>query len=99
MFGIVTAHQLMPGLASPPWWTRSVVWGLETLLSLISGQGFIEKTAPSSVVLLVGIVVLAFVSRRSFLGQLCPSARCRTCLVRSEPVFSGSGAAPRCLMH
>lgn len=73
MLGIVTAHQLIPGSRKPPGVDALCPFGgLETLFSLISGQGFIEKTAPSSVVLLVGIVVLAFVSRRSFCGQLCP---------------------------
>jgi polyferredoxin len=46
--------------------------GIETLFTLISGAGFIEKVAASAVVLLIGTIVLALVYRRSFCGQICP---------------------------
>lgn len=46
--------------------------GVETLFTLISGAGFIEKIAASAVVLLIGTIVLALVYRRSFCGQICP---------------------------
>lgn len=46
--------------------------GVETLFSLITGAGFIDKIVVSSVVLLIGSVLLALVLRRSFCGQVCP---------------------------
>jgi ferredoxin len=46
--------------------------GLETLYSLLAGDGFIRRTAASSVILLVGMLAMAVVFRRSFCGMLCP---------------------------
>jgi len=46
--------------------------GLETLYSLLAGDGFLRHTAASSVILLVGMLVMAAAYRRSFCGNLCP---------------------------
>jgi len=46
--------------------------GLETLYSLLTGDGFLRRTAASSVILLVGMLVMAVAYRRSFCGNLCP---------------------------
>jgi ferredoxin len=46
--------------------------GLETFYSLLAGDGFIRHTAASSVILLVGMLAMAVVFRRSFCGMLCP---------------------------
>ena len=46
--------------------------GLETLYSLLAGDGFLRHTAASSVILLVGMLVMAVAYRRSFCGMLCP---------------------------
>jgi ferredoxin len=73
MTAIVTAHQTSRG------WGR---WagvdflcpfgGLETLYSLLIGDGFLKHTAASSVILLLGMLAMAFVYRRSFCGTICP---------------------------
>ncbi len=73
MTAIVTAHQTSRG------WGR---WagvdflcpfgGLETLYSLLIGDGFLRHTAASSVILLLGMLAMAFVYRRSFCGTICP---------------------------
>lgn len=46
--------------------------GLETLWSLLSGGGFIQKVALSSLILLIGTVITAVLFRRVFCGYLCP---------------------------
>jgi ferredoxin len=46
--------------------------GLETLYSLLTGDGFLRRTAASSVILLAGMLVMAVAYRRSFCGNLCP---------------------------
>jgi ferredoxin len=46
--------------------------GLETLYSLLAGNGFLRHTATSAVILLVGMLVMAVAFRRSFCGMLCP---------------------------
>ena len=46
--------------------------GLETLASLLAGDGFLRRTAASGVILLVGMLVMAVVYRRSFCGTICP---------------------------
>ena len=46
--------------------------GLETLYSLLAGDGFLKHTAASSLILLVGMLVMAVAYRRSFCGNLCP---------------------------
>ena len=46
--------------------------GLETLYSLLAGDGFLRRTAASSVILLVGMLAMAVVYRRSFCGAICP---------------------------
>ncbi len=46
--------------------------GLETLYSLLAGDGFLRHTAASSVILLVGMLAMAVVYRRSFCGTICP---------------------------
>ncbi|MDZ4177619.1 MAG: 4Fe-4S binding protein [Coriobacteriia bacterium] len=46
--------------------------GLETLYSLFAGGTLIRRVAMSSVVLFAGSVILTFVFRRSFCGQICP---------------------------
>jgi len=46
--------------------------GIETLWSLISGAGLLQRIAVSSVILLAMTVILAVVFRRAFCGYLCP---------------------------
>lgn len=73
MTTLVTAHQYVSGSAKPVGVDALCPFGgIETIFTLISGAGFIEKTAASAVVLLVGMIVLALIFRRSFCGQLCP---------------------------
>ena len=73
MTGIATAHQFVSGAAKPvPVDALCPFGGVETLFSVISGAGFLEKTAASAVVLLVGMAAMALVMRRSFCGQICP---------------------------
>ena len=61
--------------------------GVETLYSLLTGDGFIRHTAASSVILLVGMLVMAVVYRRSFCGSCARWARCRD---SSAPPAAGS---------
>ena len=70
---IVTAHQTVRG--SGRWASVDFLCpfgGLETLYSLMAGGGFLRHTATSSVILLVGMLVMAVAYRRSFCGTLCP---------------------------
>ncbi len=46
--------------------------GIETLWSLLSGGGYLKRIAASSVILLMGTVVLGVVFGRAFCGYLCP---------------------------
>lgn len=46
--------------------------GLETLFSLLVGDGLIKRVAASSVALLVAAVLTALVFRRAFCGRICP---------------------------
>jgi len=46
--------------------------GIETLFAMISGVGFVEKTAAAGIVLLIGTLAVTLVFRRSFCGQICP---------------------------
>jgi NAD-dependent dihydropyrimidine dehydrogenase PreA subunit len=73
MTAIVTAHQT--GQGSGRWASVDFLCplgGLETLYSLLAGDGFLRHTATSSVILLAGMVAMALVYRRSFCGTLCP---------------------------
>jgi len=73
MTAIVAAHQFVAGAGKPVGVDALCPFGgVETLFSLIAGAGFIEKTAASAVVLLVGMLGMALVMRRSFCGQICP---------------------------
>jgi len=70
---VVTAHQLVSG---PGKWVGvdalCPFGGLETLFSPIAGTGFIKQTAASALILLIGMLVMAVVYRRSFCGNICP---------------------------
>ena len=46
--------------------------GLETLYALLAGQGFLKHTAASSLILLIGMLAMTLVYRRSFCGTICP---------------------------
>ena len=46
--------------------------GIETLWALIMSATFLQRVAASSVVLLVIVLVIALVFRRSFCGYICP---------------------------
>ena len=73
MTAIVTAHQYVAGAGKPVGVDALCPFGgVETLYSLIAGAGFVEKTAASALVLLVGMLGMALVMRRSFCGQICP---------------------------
>ena len=70
---IVTAH--MKGHGGGRWAAVDFLCpfgGLETLYSLLAGDGFLRHTATSSVILLAGMLVMAVAYRRSFCGTLCP---------------------------
>lgn len=70
---VFTAHQFVAGSAKPVGVDALCPFGgVETLFTLISGAGFVEKTAASAVVLMIGTVLVALVMRRSFCGQICP---------------------------
>lgn len=72
MTAITVAHQRLR-IGKPPGVDALCPFGgLETLFSLVSGAGLVEKTAASAVVLFAMTAVLALVYRRSFCGQLCP---------------------------
>jgi ferredoxin len=73
MTAILAAHQLFPQTGK--WVGVDALCpfgGLETLYSLLTGEGFIKRTAVSSVILLVGMLAMAVVYRRSFCGTICP---------------------------
>lgn len=71
--GITYAHGRINGAGKPPGVDALCPFGgLETLFTFLSGQGFIDKTAMSAVILLGATVGIALVARRSFCGQLCP---------------------------
>jgi polyferredoxin len=71
--GVFAAHQYLAGAGRPLGVDALCPFGgVETLFTLISGAGFIEKTAASAVVLLAGMIVVALLYRRSFCGQICP---------------------------
>jgi ferredoxin len=46
--------------------------GIETLWSLVTGAGLLQRIAVSSVILLGVVVLMALVFRRSFCGYICP---------------------------
>jgi ferredoxin len=73
MTAIVLAHQRSHGAGR---WAGvdflCPFGGLETLYSLLSGNGFLRHSAESAVILLLGMLVMAVVFRRSFCGTLCP---------------------------
>ena len=73
MTAVLSAHQLFPETGK--WVGVDALCpfgGLETLYSLLAGDGFLQRTAESSLVLLIGMVVMAVVYRRSFCGTICP---------------------------
>ena len=73
MTAIVLAHQQSRGAGR---WAGvdflCPFGGLETLYSLLSGNGFLRHSAASAVILLVGMLAMAVAFRRSFCGMLCP---------------------------
>ena len=73
MTAVLTAHQLFPETGK---WSGvdalCPFGGLETLYSLLTGEGFLQRTAASALILLVGMVVMAVIYRRSFCGTICP---------------------------
>ena len=73
MSAVLLAHQKAHG---PGRWTGvdflCPFGGLETLYALLAGQGFLRHTAASSVILLVGMLAMTVVYRRSFCGTICP---------------------------
>ena len=70
---ILTAHQAAGGSGKPVGVDALCpLGGVETLYSLLTGDGFIRQTTASAVILLVGMLLMAVVYRRSFCGQLCP---------------------------
>jgi polyferredoxin len=73
MAAVLSAHQLFPETGK--WVGVDALCpfgGLETLYSLLTGDGFIKRTAVSSVILLTGMLAMAVVYRRSFCGTICP---------------------------
>lgn len=71
--GTSFAHQYINGANKPVGVDALCPFGgVETLFSLFTGAGYIDKIVVSSVVLLIGMVLLALVLRRSFCGQVCP---------------------------
>lgn len=73
MTAIAFAHQAFSRAERPvPIDALCPFGAIESAFTFISGAGFIEKTAASSLILLIGTVAMALVYRRSFCGQLCP---------------------------
>lgn len=72
--GMAIGHQYSGALGFKPVGVDGLCpfGGLETLYSLFAGGTLLRRVAMSSVVLLVGSVLLALVFRRSFCGQICP---------------------------
>ena len=73
MTAVLTAHQLFPETGK--WAGVDALCpfgGLETLYSLLTGEGFLQRTAASALILLAGMVVMAVIYRRSFCGTICP---------------------------
>lgn len=46
--------------------------GVESLFSLLAGEGYLRRVAAGSLILLVGTLVVTLIYRRSFCGQICP---------------------------
>jgi ferredoxin len=73
MTAIVLAHQQSRGAGR---WAGvdflCPFGGLETLYSLLSGNGFLRHSAASAVILLIGMLAMAVAFRRSFCGMICP---------------------------
>lgn len=73
MTALITAHQNVRGVSRPAGVDALCPFGgLETLYALLTGGGYVRHIAASSVILLVGMLAMALVYRRSFCGQLCP---------------------------
>jgi len=67
-------HQLRGGGPSGPPTVDALCpfGGAATLYKTLAGDGYLTRTWPSSIILLVGTVVLAVLLRRAFCGWLCP---------------------------
>ncbi|MDO9108072.1 MAG: 4Fe-4S binding protein, partial [Coriobacteriia bacterium] len=77
VLAISTALGLLHGAKGVAWRPVSVdalcpFGGIETLWAFIANGFLIKKIALSSLILLAGVVVTAFVMGRSFCGQVCP---------------------------
>jgi len=73
MTAVTYAHQHFNGFGKPVTVDALCPFGgLESLYGFVSGAGFIDKTAVSALILLIGSVGIALVMRRSFCGQICP---------------------------
>jgi polyferredoxin len=73
MTAITVAHQLFPQTGK--WVGVDALCpfgGLETLYSLLTTGTLVKHVAVSSVILLVGMLAMAVVYRRSFCGTICP---------------------------
>jgi ferredoxin len=70
--GIGVLHQV-GGIAKPVGVDALCPFGgIETLWSLLSGQGLLQRIAVSSVILLGVVLLMAVAFRRSFCGYICP---------------------------
>lgn len=71
--GIALGHQYINGPGKPTTIDALCPFGgIESLYSVLTGAGYIDKVRISSFVLLFGTIGLALVMRRSFCGQICP---------------------------
>jgi polyferredoxin len=70
--GIGYVHQVIPGVAPAGVDALCPFGGIETLWTLMTTGAFVSKIAASSIVLLVAVVLIALLFRRSFCGMICP---------------------------
>ncbi len=72
MTALAYAHQHRTGWRPPSIHALCPFGGVESLFSLLTGEGFIRRVAASSLILLAGTIVVTLIYRRSFCGQICP---------------------------
>lgn len=65
-------HQVLGGAKSPSIHALCPFGGLESLYTLFTTGGFIEKIFSGTIILFVITLVLAIIFRRSFCGLICP---------------------------
>lgn len=69
--------------------------GVESLWGLCTSNQFICALAPSNLSLLIGVVVLALIAKKSFCGWACPVGFIGEVLYRSKRLISRSAPPPK----